>query len=89
MDNEDPKERRLVIGWRSAVMVILTSGLCGLSGCVTWTKDGATDVDLQRDKYECERDATQQASQEGMGGNIVMIAKHNVACMRARGWEGR
>lgn len=60
------------------VLIVLT-----LSGCTTyWDKPGTTPADLQRDAYECERDARQS----GPFDNGFYMLAFQERCMMARGW---
>lgn len=54
-----------------------------LSACTTyWAMPGATQSDLTRDSYECERDA-RQSGYFNNGFELIAFAQR---CMMARGW---
>jgi hypothetical protein len=54
----------------------------GLTACTTyWNRPGATDADLRRDAYECERDARQSQF-----ANVFFMIAFQERCMMARGW---
>jgi hypothetical protein len=50
---------------RVAIAALLLAAACGQRG-VTWEKPGATQADIDRDNYECQKDAY------GMGGAAYM-----------------
>jgi hypothetical protein len=75
----------------------VASVLCPLlvAGCakpLVYSKNGATQVDYNRDSYECERD-TRQSGYFGQCG-VIIEAMHKCSyqvffqrCMLARGWS--
>jgi hypothetical protein len=53
-----------------------------LSGCVAkqvWNKDGASEMDFNKDKYDCE--LAQQPRPIGLNEELYS------SCMEARGWK--
>lgn len=77
---------------RLAVLLLL--GLIGLSSCAPglgrWTKPGIGQAELDRDTYECRREATYSS----VGGAYTATWTHRLVdldlyalCMRARGYQ--
>lgn len=63
------------------VLIVIASIV--LSACTTyWDKAGSSPADLQRDAYECERDARQS----GPFDNAFFMLAFQERCMMARGW---
>ena len=62
--------------------------LAASSGCVStasWVKPGATPADLERDSYECERDARQAQPPDNPFGPALRKQMFE-RCMKVRGW---
>ncbi|HEU5197323.1 MAG TPA: hypothetical protein VFW70_21480 [Methylomirabilota bacterium] len=65
----------------------------GCSGLVreTWSRPGATHLDLTRDVGDCDRvaryDPTHGQEQGAYGFSVPKNDRAFAACMRARGWE--
>lgn len=60
-----------------------------LAGCTTyrWAKPGATEADLQRDSYECERDVRQSGYYGGGLLGALNAEGFGERCMMAHGWR--
>jgi len=69
------------------ILVILFSCL-SLVGCaqLVWDKPGATQQDLMRDSYDCERDMRQSGYYGGGIVGMVNAQEFGMRCMYARGW---
>ena len=69
---------------------MLVLALCGCADTgysYVWKKRGATDADLQRDGYECERDV--RAAAGSFSGGVFGAGEAQAfgqRCMQAKGW---
>ena len=50
-----------------------------LSGCVTWSQTGKTELDFARDMYECKRDVI-------AANDAIYAAYMRDQCMKIKGW---
>lgn len=70
--------------WTASALIVLVAS----SGCVStanWTKPNATPADLERDSYECERDARQAQPPNNPFGPALRKEMFE-RCMKVRGW---
>ena len=76
---------------------MILAGLLILSGCgsstrTVWLRDGATEMEFRRDRYECSRENQWAAGGSGLPGALaIQEAKANAErgfreCMEIRGW---
>jgi len=82
-----------------ATMVIVALFL--LAGCAAptqhWAKAGATQADLDRDTYECQRDANMIPSRQSPYGGYVALVRDmqdqeyrvqfSEQCLKSKGWR--
>lgn len=66
---------------RASFIVLLALAACGPE--TTWVRDGATPQNLQRDSYDCEKDARQS----GYFGSTLEMRGFFERCLVARGWR--
>ena len=70
-----------------AIMCVLIIGLGGCAQQRAWVKDGATQQDFARDRYDCERDMRQSGYYgDGLIGAGNMQGFFN-RCMEAQGYS--
>jgi uncharacterized protein YceK len=73
--------------------LILLATVLILAGCASqrvWTKPGATAQDFERDKWDCQAQASQMAGSMGDPGNpfnALMVKDLTMDCLRMRGWQ--
>lgn len=74
--------------WRFKSLFLLA--LClSVGACThaTWVRKGATDADLQRDQYACEKDARQSSYFGGRYYFDINFQAFQNRCMRSKGWS--
>jgi hypothetical protein len=64
-----------------AILLVAFLLVAGCAGSQTWAKPGGTQADLDRDTYECERDARMLPS-----GSQYERIKFSEQCLRSKGW---
>jgi hypothetical protein len=77
----------------------LIAAVLVLAGCAStrtvWSRDGASDMDFRRDRYECGREDTWAAGGSGLPGALAVAEAKAEAergwreCMEIRGWIPR
>lgn len=85
---------------KTSVIVLIVAAL-SLAGCATpthnWAKAGATQADLDRDMYECQRDANMIPSRQSPYGGYVALVRErqdqdyrvhfSEQCLKSKGWR--
>ncbi len=72
--------------------LVIFFAMLALAGCArkVYVHPTKTAADFNRDKYECQQSATQNAYQMGMAGNPFWIADQTNQCMEMKhGWTER
>ena len=72
--------RRIIL----AVLIAVTLGGCAQ---YMWVKNGATDAEFRKDRYECERDMRQSGYYGGGLYGALNMMEFGEQCMRARGYQ--
>jgi hypothetical protein len=69
-------------------------GVVAVAACVgncarTWTRTGADAVDLDREKFECQFEASKTVASAGMEAPVAETKRDELEslCMEAKGWS--
>jgi hypothetical protein len=74
---------------RLRVIGILAAAVC-VAGCAqSWIRTGADSADLDREKFECQFEASKTVASARMEGATAEIkrAELETLCMQAKGWS--
>jgi hypothetical protein len=61
-----------------------------IGGCArTWVRPGADAVDLEREKFECQFEASKAVASAGMEAAVAEARRDELEsiCMQAKGWS--
>jgi hypothetical protein len=74
---------------RLGIIGILTVAACVGSCTRTWVRPGADAADLERDKFECQFEASKAVASSGTDAGVAEAKRGEFEslCMEARGWS--
>lgn len=71
--------------YRGFIVLALAIFISGCSNTKFWQKQGASNADLRRDSYQCEKDARQSNFGGGLMGGALRQEFYD-RCMESHGW---
>lgn len=75
---------------KKLILLATVLTLAGCAGNKVWMKPGGTVQDFERDKWDCQAQASQMASAMGDPNNpfnALLVKDFTQDCLRTRGWE--